>query len=267
MTKRAICSITTKSHWYKSLALAESIHQIDASIVFCLLTVDASKEELNEVKYTKGKINMYVLNDILFNKTAKKIAQKYQSKTDYLRWSLKSILLLHLLQNENYERLFYCDNDIYFCNDFSFLMEDLAHHTVLLTPHYYCFDAEKKQIWLEANFRCGLYNAGFIGVNKNAINVLLWWAKCCLYRCERKYTHGLFVDQKFLDLFPIIEPKTKIVRHKGCNVAYWNVLQNERQLVDNQVVIEKSILLFLYILLPIPFKESSIKKTLYCKII
>ena len=117
-------------------------------------------------------------------------------------------------------------------------MEDLKHHAVLITPHYYRFDPERNQAWLEGNFLSGLYNAGFIGVNQNAKEILEWWAKCCLYRCQKNSKKGLYVDQKFLDLFPIIEPSTKIVRQKGCNVAYWNLFQNERVLVNNEVLIK-----------------------------
>jgi hypothetical protein len=68
----------------------------------------------------------------------------------------------------------------------------------------------------------GLYNAGFVAVNKFALSTLEWWANACLYRCEKNAWRGLFDDQKYLDLVPIIEPKTLVLNHQGCNVAEWN---------------------------------------------
>jgi hypothetical protein len=102
------------------------------------------------------------------------------------------------------------------------LFDELNHANILLTPHHYPRDPEKNQNWFEANFKVGLYNAGFIAANQVGKEVLQWWAKSCLYRCEKNAWRGLFDDQKYLDLFPIIERKTKILDHLGCNAAEWN---------------------------------------------
>jgi hypothetical protein len=133
---------------------------------------------------------------------------------------LKSVFLLALLSNHN--SVLYVDNDILFFNDFNFLFEDLQTKSILLTPHHYPSDPSKKQNWFEANYRVGLFNAGFVGASREGKASLEWWAKACLYRCEKNYWRGLFDDQKYLDLLPIIDPKCSIVRHLGCNVAAWN---------------------------------------------
>jgi len=140
---------------------------------------------------------------------------------DRVRWSLKPILMEHLLQT--YDKVVYVDNDIYFFNSPSFIWDELDESDVLLTPHHYPRNPEENQNWLEANFKVGLYNAGFVAANKNGVDVLKWWAGCCLYRCEKSWFRGLFDDQKYLDLMPIVHPNTKVLEHQGCNVAGWNV--------------------------------------------
>jgi hypothetical protein len=63
-----------------------------------------------------------------------------------------------------------------------------------------------------------------------------WWADCCLYRCEKSLFRGLFDDQKYLDLIPIMHPSTKILEHQGCNVAGWNVEVCKRELNQENTV-------------------------------
>ncbi|MCB9205105.1 MAG: hypothetical protein H6603_09045 [Flavobacteriales bacterium] len=139
---------------------------------------------------------------------------------NHLRWSLKPVMISSLL--EDYEKVIYLDNDTFFFNDPSFLFDELDKHDILLTPHNYPRDPKKNQNWLEANFKVGLYNAGFIAVNRSAKHIMDWWADCCLYRCEKSLLRGLFDDQKYLDLVPIMHPNTKVLEHKGCNIAGWN---------------------------------------------
>jgi hypothetical protein len=131
----------------------------------------------------------------------------------------------------------------------------LNTHSFLLTPHYYQNDPNQNQNWLEANFRIGLYNAGFVGANKTALNTLQWWADCCLYRCEKNSFRGMFDDQKYLDIVPIIEPTALILRHKGCNVAGWNAVICRREIVDHRVLIDGK-----YDIVFIHFNENTIRE-------
>ena len=208
--KKVFCTISTHSHLYKCFALAESI--VAYGGVLEILIVDQMEQDIVSPANV-----IFTFLESLNSELEQGIIQKYKHKTDCLRWSLKSVFLLHLLEKE--EKVIYVDNDILFFSNPGFLFDELDQHKVLLTPHHYPRNPEINQNWFEANFRVGLYNAGFFAANKAAKDVLVWWAKACLYRCEKNYWRGLFDDQKYLDLVPIIESKTKIVDHLGCNVA------------------------------------------------
>ena len=166
------------------------------------------------------------------------IISKYGSSKDKLRWSLKPVFLRHLLETTT-DKVIYVDNDIYFFGDFAFLFDLLDTHDFLLTPHHYPRDPHRDQNWLEANFRVGLYNAGFVGVNQNATKDLTWWADCCAYRCEKNLLRGTFDDQKYLDLIPVMNENTHIIRHKGCNVAEWNRSVISRSEKDGKVFLDE----------------------------
>jgi hypothetical protein len=132
------------------------------------------------------------------------------------------------LLEDGYDAVIYVDNDIFFYSSPDFLFEKLTTSSILLTPHFYPTQADKDQVWLEANFRVGIFNAGFIGVNQAAKNMLNWWASCCLYNIKKSYARGLFDDQKYLDLVPAIFDGVEILKHKGCNVAGWNLVTSPR---------------------------------------
>jgi hypothetical protein len=209
--KSTFCTISTADHLYKTYALADSLYQFNFALEVLLIDKPMPNEN-----YPKN-ITFHLISDI-DDIYLNQLQLKY--KGDNLRWSLKSVFLNYLLKNK--EKVIYIDNDIFFYSNPSFLFEILNSKDILLTPHRYPINTEKNQNWLEANFRVGLFNAGFLGVNRKAKDTITWWTKACLYRCEKNYFRGLFDDQKYLDLIPILHANTEIIGHLGCNVSYWN---------------------------------------------
>ena len=192
-----------------------------SDVEFHVLLIDGVGEEGTEIIY-------YGL-DCLSSDLAQSIKSKY--KGDALRWACKPLFLLHLLETK--DSVIYVDNDICFFGSPSFLFDELTKSAILLTPHYYEANPRENQNWLEANFRVGLFNAGFVGASREGKNALLWWAECCLYNIKQSPCRGLFDDQKYLDLMPVLFHHIYIVKHKGCNVAGWNVVQCPRTANEN----------------------------------
>lgn len=225
------CTISTFSHLYKVKALAESLKNQHRDFLLHVLVTDNSK------KADTDTCKFYSLEDLKTDSTASNIISKYSKSADKLRWSLKPAFIRLLLASAT-EKVVYLDNDQFFYADYQFLFNLLNENSFLLTPHHYQHTPQKEQNWFEANFKVGLYNAGFIGANKKAIDTLQWWAECCEYRCEKNSFRGLFDDQKYLDLIPVINETALVLRHKGCNVASWNKENCKRQFVNGEVKIE-----------------------------
>ena len=243
------CTITTYDHLYKVLALSDSIKATQSDFALHILCID----KINTPK-SYPHCSFYEIGDLSGIPVCAQIVSKYKSEADKLRWSLKSVFLSFLL-NEKADKVIYVDNDIYFFGDASFLFEQLDEHSFLLTPHHYPRDPKKDQNWLEANYKVGLYNAGFVAVNANAKEPLNWWAECCAYRCEKNPLRGTFDDQKYLDLIPILAEDTLVLKHKGCNVAEWNrkiIKRSQKQ--DGSVWLDK-----IYPLIFIHFNHSTIR--------
>lgn len=238
------CTISTKSHLFKTKALADSLSTFNAHLH--VLIVDAEELGPNQVN-----VSYYSLKCIN-SEIGMALISKYRKHPDKMRWSLKSVFMALIL--EQTDKIIYVDNDIWFYNDPGFLFELLNTNDILLTPHFYDTNAKQNQNWLEANFKVGLYNAGFIGANNNAIKALNWWSEACLYNIKKSYWRGLFDDQKYLDLLPIMFDKVQVLKHRGCNLAGWNYLWYKLDRAkDRAVLIENK-----YPLIFIHFAETSL---------
>lgn len=225
--KTAFCTISTHSHVFKSKAMLESVRSQTKTDLFCLITDEIPTEDVGDGIHWQGL-------DVLNGLHAKSIVEKYSGNS--LRWACKPLYLEYLLK-QGYDAVIYGDNDLYFYASADFLFEKLNTSDIILTPHFYLVDYEKNQDQLEANFRVGLFNAGFIGVSKNALTALNWWAGCCKYNVKQAAHRGLFDDQKYLDLFPILFDGVEILKHRGCNVAAWNQTTSQRSVQDGKVVL------------------------------
>jgi lipopolysaccharide biosynthesis glycosyltransferase len=180
-------------------------------------------------------IKWYTPNDFENNDDVKNLFQKYQHNSNNIRWALKPFFLLHLLQQE--EAVIYLDNDLYFFNRYEFLFDELQKHSLLLTPHWSCFEPQPSEENFLTSFQLGLFNAGFVGATKRAKKTLEWWARLCLYKTEDNPSKGFFVDQRYLDLALIYDPAIGIVQHRGCNVSSVNMQENRRIKMNGKVLI------------------------------
>lgn len=142
-----------------------------------------------------------------------------------LATAVKPAVLRHLLERR-YDRVLYFDPDIQVFGALDALIDPLEEHDIVLTPH--STEAVPLDGKLPAELellRRGTYNLGFIGVagTPAAHAMLDWWEERLEHYCLEDVPFGLFVDQKWIDLVPALFERTAIVRHRGCNVAYWNL--------------------------------------------
>jgi hypothetical protein len=175
----------------------------------------------------------YALDQLAGTPFLTAVIDRYSYRNDYLRWALKPLFLRFLTQR--FKAVIYVDNDIHFFSSFAFLFKELEQHTLLLTPHWCASRPVPHEENFRTNYQIGLYNAGFIGATASAGEVLDWWTAACLHEMKRDDAAGLFDDQRYLDLAPVVDPAVGIVRHRGCNLGSWNMHENTRSLVDGEV--------------------------------
>jgi hypothetical protein len=222
--RTTFCTVITHDYIPFAKALFQSIRKFDPVVECYAFVIDRDGSDIFsdfEILYSKSLSESQLVRDFY---------SKYNNSNDALRWSLKSVLMIHLLKTGKYDQVFFVDPDLYFYCDFKFLYEELGDRSFMLSPNWGCMHPEKSEIYFQRLLTEGLYNAGFLGATAKALPTLRWWAESCLRACERDKSHGLHDDQGYLNLFPILSPDSKILYHKGCNVAEWNRFEISRSL-------------------------------------
>jgi glycosyltransferase involved in cell wall biosynthesis len=143
-----------------------------------------------------------------------------------LSTAVKPWLLTHLMEERGCERLAYLDPDIRLYDPLDEIDGLLREHPVVATPHLTepmprdGLKPDEQDIMIS-----GSYNLGFIGLARgDATRRLLdWWQERLAIDCINDPQHGLFVDQRWIDLVPGMVDGFEILRDPGYNVAYWNL--------------------------------------------
>jgi hypothetical protein len=226
----AICTIITSNYLPWALALNKSLAQFNPEINMFIVVSDSENVESTHLKDFPNSRILY-LKDLQDVEIGKKICDKYADQPHVLRWALKPVILLKLLSK--FEKVLYCDGDLFFFNDYNFLWKELDRYNILLSPHYRSHLPGIDFPQFEVVFTHGFYNAGFVGVNKNAVPAVTWWTEMCLFSCEKDYTKGHYFDQKYLDAMPIYFDNVGMIRHLGCNVSEWNLGFSKREVQDD----------------------------------
>lgn len=221
--KISFCTIITNEYLPFAKTLYDSLSQFDVEFDFYTLIIDNSSYSNNlNFKFLK-------LSDLKDRDLVLMVSKRYKEDPDALRWSLKPLVLINLLK-QGYEKVFYVDPDLYFYSDYSFLFDQLDGNSFLLSPHWGCVDPKVSEEYFFNLLTEGIYNAGFLGVTEKGVDTLYWWANMCLYACEKDRNKGIYDDQAYLNLFPLLNSDSKIITHRGCNVAEWNRFENKRSL-------------------------------------
>lgn len=143
-----------------------------------------------------------------------------------LNTAVKPQVFSYLFSHTDADQLFYLDPDIYVYRSFDQLEALLSHYQVLLTPHILKpipIDGKTPQ---ENDFlNYGIYNLGFIALRRSEqADVLLKWWKERTYRYGYiDLARGLFVDQLWINLAPVMFKGVYVLDHPGYNMGPWNL--------------------------------------------
>lgn len=145
--------------------------------------------------------------------------------------SVKPFYIDYFWRTNSSETLVYLDPDIVLYRPLNHVFQALESNTVVLTPMFCEAPSETSLDELVA-LRHGMYNLGFIALrysteSKKLIN---WWKERLRTHCLIDKPRGIFVDQKWMDLAPLLFEGVHILKHRGYNMAWWNF--SERKLLD-----------------------------------
>jgi glycosyltransferase involved in cell wall biosynthesis len=165
--------------------------------------------------------------------------QEWQHRTCYydlleLATSIKPNCFSYLFKL-GYEIAIYFDPDILILKPIEAVLSAIATADVVLTPHILVpFPADGRIPNDLTILRCGLYNLGFVAFRNTVTSqkILDWWNQHLHTMCLADVNEGVFTDQKWVDLIPLLSGKAHILRHPGYNIAYWNLHERTVRKVD-----------------------------------
>ena len=232
---KTFSTIITADYYPKAFALYTSLKKFDPFAKLQVLVSD-NKAVTMALPPAEG-ITIINALELAGYSLVNELGDKYApTNPDFFRWSLKPVFISWLLEN-GFTKVLYADCDMFFFNDYNFLFDELDGSSVLLTPNWINSDPLVDKESFFSLFTSGLFSAGFIGANRQALPALNWWARACHFMMGEHIQHGIRDDQKYLDVFPVKFETTKIIRHRGCNIGAWNYEECKRELVGGNVMI------------------------------
>lgn len=214
---RAACTIVSSNYLAYARTLCDSFLSFHPSYKFYVLLVDRLPEGFDA---SQERFELVLVEDLgipNFNS----IAFKYGVVE--LNTNVKPTFLRTLL-GRGVDQLIYFDPDILICSAVDLIYDSLITSTIVLTPH--CTSPNDESPYAEVLLLLnGVFNLGFVAVSRTteAERFLVWWEHRCLTLGFNERWAGLFVDQKWINLVPCFFDPVKILKHPGCNVAYWNL--------------------------------------------
>src|SRR5262249_31758808 len=140
--------------------------------------------------------------------------------------AVKPYFLSMILNQSGEEAVVFLDPDILVMRPLIEVKEALASASIVLTPHILTPIPRDGLRPTETDIMIsGVYNLGFVALKKSAESAafLHWWEDRLEDGFRIDVPNGLFTDQKWVDLVPVLFPSTAILRNATYNVAVWNM--------------------------------------------
>lgn len=234
MNYTAVFTTSSSNYFAFSKTLLQSVSELHDDVDLHFLLVD----EVADVSMFAGD-GMYEVTtvDSIGIPDYRKMAFVYNLVE--FNTAVKPFFIKHLF-DRGYKKVIYLDPDILVLNRLDAALDALAEYSIVVTPHQLSplpnIDGFKPDMaWETAALGTGIFNLGFIAVANTGEGreFVDWWANRCHYFCFVEADPLLFVDQKWMNLAPCYFKSLYIMRHKGYNMAVWNL--HERCLVDGKV--------------------------------
>jgi hypothetical protein len=154
------------------------------------------------------------------------------------------------LLQAGFQHVFFFDPDTFVYSDLNQLVDEFGDDDVLITPH--CSEDAVRDAEIHYNeissLAHGVFNLGFLGLRNgpNAKAVIDFWCRRLTRHCVDDHARGLFTDQKWFNLVPVFFDGVKILKHRGCNTASWNIASRPISLVDGQYLAGGAPLVFFH---------------------
>jgi hypothetical protein len=136
---------------------------------------------------------------------------------------------MDMMLQQGIDKVIYLDPDTVLFGRLDEVVDLLDQHSAVLTPHQITPETTRMAIIDNeiGSLKYGIYNLGFAAVSNcpEGRAFAAWWRDRLIDFCFDEPEAGLFTDQKWCNHAPVFFPALAVLRHKGYNVASWNLSQ------------------------------------------
>lgn len=207
-------------HYSRTLASSLARHHPDFSRILAI--ADTRRQDLERDAFPEFDAHLYFEDLDLPDRRA----FSFRYDVMELNTAIKPTVFRRLFA-EGFDRVVYLDPDIFAYRRFDEIMQAFdAGATSILTPHALAPNLHSESPNDLTFMQSGIYNLGFLALARTdeTSALLEWWEARLRHECvSNRLSDGIFVDQKFMDLWPAYCSGTHILRDPAYNVAYWNL--------------------------------------------
>lgn len=237
----AFCTIVAKNYLGQALTLYNSFRAHHPNSDFFLLVVDGKSH--NFLSFSDSQI--LLLCDLEVDSEVISTMSTYYDLFEMCT-AVKPIFLRTLI-SKGFDSVTFLDPDIQIFSNMDDLVDLTKKHKIVLTPHRLSpVNVFNKYTDETSYLKYGVFNLGFVSVHNDAMDFILWWEDRLRRSCRRYKNEAHFTDQKWIDLVPAFF-NCLILRHKGYNVAPWNL--SERPLsvsLEGHIMADDERLVFIH---------------------
>ena len=215
-----VCTIIAKNYLAFARVLGDSLRELHPEVRFHVLVIDEAEDYFDAAAEPFEVLGPDQLAIPSFGRMA--------GMYDVLELStaVKPWLLRHVLEASGGDGAVYLDPDMRLFGRIDEVFDAVREHGLVLNPHNVDpMPRDGKKPDDQDILIAGAYNLGFIGLGgtDSTESFLDWWSERLERDCVVDPEHGLFVDQRWIDLVPGMAADFALVRDPGFNVAYWNL--------------------------------------------
>jgi hypothetical protein len=166
-----------------------------------------------------------------------------------LNTCVKPAYFNYFYKDRNVTEVYYLDPDLFIYNDISLLSQMLGSSDIILTPHILSPIPFDGKFPMENDFtNFGLYNLGFLATKRSetCFEILNWWKERTYKMGYRNLPKGIFVDQSWMSLAPVIFKNVLVLDHPGFNMGPWNLHERKLSHTENDIMVNTEYKLFIY---------------------
>jgi hypothetical protein len=232
MTGRIYCTYFDHNYLSRGLALYQSLRRhAPASRLWVLCLSEACHRAL--VALDLPGLAACRLADVEAAEPEVAATRASRNTVEYY-FTISPAWLLYVLDRErDAEWVTYLDGDLYFYRTPEPIYEELRDASIAITPHRFTPEIARMR-------KFGTYNVGWVGArnDREGRSVIEWWRQKCIEWCHDYVDGDRFADQGYLDAFPGLSPRVKVIGHPGANLAPWNIGNHAITDADGEVRID-----------------------------